>query len=40
MASLTADDGAVILQKLFRRPKEYLDFNPTSSSLACLPSWV
>lgn len=31
MASLTADDGAVILPKLFRRLKEYLDLKwPTS----------
>ncbi|WP_284433164.1 nuclease [Streptomyces sp. TUS-ST3] len=40
MASLTADDGAVILPKLFRRLKEYLDLNPTSPSLACLPSYL
>ncbi len=40
MASLTADDGAVILPKLFRRLKEYLDLNPTDSSLACLPSYL
>jgi endonuclease YncB( thermonuclease family) len=40
MASLTADDGAVILPKLFRRLKEYLDLNPTDPSLACLPSFL
>jgi endonuclease YncB( thermonuclease family) len=40
MASLTADDGAVILPKLFRRLKEYLDLNPTNPSLACFPSYL
>jgi len=40
MASLTADDGAVILPKLFRRLKEYLDLNPTDPSLTCFPSYL
>lgn len=40
MASLTAKDGAVILPKLFRRLKEYLDLHPTDPSLTCFPSYL
>ncbi|MEV0415837.1 nuclease [Streptomyces sp. NPDC050448] len=40
MDSLTADTGAVILPKLFRRLKDYLDVNPADPSLACLPAYL
>jgi endonuclease YncB( thermonuclease family) len=40
MTSITADDGAVILPKLFRRLKEYLDLHPTDPSLACFASYL
>ncbi|MFE1289426.1 thermonuclease family protein [Streptomyces sp. NPDC058751] len=40
MTSLTADDGAVVLPKLFRRLKEYLDLDPMDPSLACFPSYL
>ncbi|OEJ29894.1 hypothetical protein AR457_33505 [Streptomyces agglomeratus] len=41
MASITDDKtGAVILPKLFRRLKDYLDFMGTDSSLACFPAFL
>ncbi|WP_329386395.1 thermonuclease family protein [Streptomyces sp. NBC_01351] len=43
MSSLTAANGAVILPKLFRRLKEYLDLQPAHPpvvSLACLPTYL
>ncbi|MEU9037761.1 nuclease [Streptomyces sp. NPDC048352] len=42
MASLTADDGAVILPKLFRRLKDYLDLDLhlEGAPLACLPAFL
>ncbi|MCX5378718.1 nuclease [Streptomyces sp. NBC_00091] len=40
MTSLTADDGAVILPKLFRRLKDYLDLKPANNSLACFPAFL
>ncbi|UQX00861.1 nuclease [Streptomyces sp. RerS4] len=40
MASLTADDGAVILPKLFRRLKDYLDLGLEGAPLACLPAFL
>lgn len=40
MSSLTADDGAVILPKLFRRLKDYLQLNPADPSLTCFPAFL
>ncbi|WP_328618975.1 MULTISPECIES: thermonuclease family protein [unclassified Streptomyces] len=40
MDSLTAETGAVILPKLFRRLKDYLDLNPADPSLACFPAFL
>ncbi|WP_369244721.1 nuclease [Streptomyces sp. R41] len=40
MSSLTADDGAVILPKLFRRLKDYLELNPADSSVTCFPAFL
>ncbi|MFD7628082.1 nuclease [Streptomyces sp. NPDC059851] len=40
MSSLTARNGAVILPKLFRRLKDYLDLNPEDPSLACFPAFL
>ncbi|MCX5196907.1 thermonuclease family protein [Streptomyces sp. NBC_00249] len=40
LTSLTADDGAVILPKLFRRLKDYLDLNPTDPSLSCFRAYL
>ncbi|MFJ3877917.1 nuclease [Streptomyces sp. NPDC090077] len=40
LASLTADDGAVILPKLFRRLKDYLDLEPRNPSLACFRAYL
>ncbi|MGX1886959.1 nuclease [Streptomyces sp. NPDC055287] len=41
MTSLTDDTtGAVILPKLFRRLKDYLDFKGTDSSLACFRAFL
>ncbi|MFJ8161227.1 nuclease [Streptomyces sp. NPDC096136] len=40
LQSLTADDGAVILPKLFRRLKDYLDLNPSDPSLSCFRAYL
>ncbi len=40
LTSLTADDGAVILPKLFRRLKDYLDLNPRDPSLSCFRAYL
>ncbi|MCX5608308.1 MULTISPECIES: thermonuclease family protein [unclassified Streptomyces] len=40
MPSITAADGAVILPKLFRRLKEYLDLKPYEPLLNCFPSYL
>ncbi|MGE7386595.1 thermonuclease family protein [Streptomyces sp. NPDC004126] len=40
LPSLTVDDGAVILPKLFRRLKDYFDFNPADTSLACFRAYL
>lgn len=40
MTSLTADDGAVILPKLFRRLKDYLELDPADPSLTCFPAFL
>ncbi|MDT0317157.1 nuclease [Streptomyces millisiae] len=40
MPSLTADDGAVILPKLFRRLKDYFDLNPANPPLDCFPAFL
>ncbi|MGK5545959.1 nuclease [Streptomyces sp. URMC 127] len=41
MSSLTDDDhGAVILPKLFRRLKDYLELNPADPSVACFPAFL
>ncbi|MFF1343759.1 thermonuclease family protein [Streptomyces sp. NPDC058290] len=40
LSSLTADNGAVILPKLFRRLKDYLDLNLTDPSLAGFPAYL
>ncbi|MFF7725556.1 nuclease [Streptomyces sp. NPDC008001] len=40
MSSLTADGGAVILPKLFRRLKDYLELNPADPSVACFPAFL
>ncbi|MEU8432945.1 nuclease [Streptomyces sp. NPDC029216] len=38
--SLTTDDGAVILPKLFRRLKDYLDLNRPDPSLSCFRAYL
>lgn len=40
LPSLTADDGAVILPKLFRRLKDYLDLDPSDPSLSCFRAYL
>ncbi|RKT04359.1 hypothetical protein BX286_2308 [Streptomyces sp. 3211.6] len=40
LQSLTADDGAVILPKLFRRLKDYLDLSPSDPSLSCFRAYL
>ncbi|MFJ3201529.1 nuclease [Streptomyces sp. NPDC086989] len=40
MSSLTAEDGAVILPKLFRRLKDYLELNPADPSVSCFPAFL
>ncbi|MDK9501457.1 nuclease [Streptomyces katrae] len=40
MDSITAKDGAVILPKLFRRLKDYLDLKMPGAPLACLPAYL
>ncbi len=40
MSSITAANGAVLLPKLFRRLKEYLDLNPAEPLLTCFPSYL
>ncbi|MFF5702828.1 nuclease [Streptomyces sp. NPDC012794] len=40
MESITADNGAVILPKLFRRLKDYLDLDLEGPPLACLPAFL
>ncbi|KUJ64062.1 hypothetical protein ACZ90_62360 [Streptomyces albus subsp. albus] len=40
MSSLTADNGAIILPKLFRRLKDYLDLDPADPSVACFPAFL
>lgn len=40
LQSLTADKGAVILPKLFRRLKDYLDLNPSDPSLSCFRAYL
>ncbi|MFH7598130.1 nuclease [Streptomyces racemochromogenes] len=41
LSSLTDDaTGAVILPKLFRRLKDYLDLNPSNASLACFRAYL
>ncbi|MFF4366063.1 nuclease [Streptomyces sp. NPDC001594] len=38
--SLTAPNGAVILPKLFRRLKDYLDLSPSDPSLSCFRAYL
>ncbi|GAA0276240.1 nuclease [Streptomyces polychromogenes] len=38
--SLTTANGAVILPKLFRRLKDYLDLNPSDPSLSCFRAYL
>ncbi|MFG2980278.1 thermonuclease family protein [Streptomyces sp. NPDC048258] len=40
MSSITAANGAVMLPKLFRRLKEYLDLKPSEPLLNCFPSYL
>ncbi|MET8755982.1 nuclease [Streptomyces sp. NPDC004667] len=40
MSSLTADTGAVILPKLFRRLKDYLDLAPAAPTLGCFRAYL
>ncbi|MEU9148303.1 thermonuclease family protein [Streptomyces sp. NPDC048349] len=40
MSSITAANGAVILPKLFRRLKEYLDLKPSEPLLNCFPTYL
>ncbi|RSS47427.1 nuclease [Streptomyces sp. WAC07061] len=40
LSSLTGDQGAVILPKLFRRLKDYLDLEPGNPSLACFRAYL
>ncbi len=40
MSSLTADNGAVILPKLFRRLKDYLDLAPAAPALSCFRAFL
>ncbi|MEW2136314.1 nuclease [Streptomyces sp. NPDC005409] len=40
MCAITADAGAVILPKLFRRLKDYLDYDPANQSLAWFPAFL
>ncbi|WP_405980979.1 nuclease [Streptomyces sp. NBC_00158] len=40
LRSLTDDNGAVILPKLFRRLKDYLDLEPRNPSLACFRAYL
>ncbi|MGW4684119.1 nuclease [Streptomyces sp. NPDC004244] len=40
MSSLTAYNGAVILPKLFRRLKDYLELKPADPSLTCFPAFL
>ncbi|MFD0358674.1 nuclease [Streptomyces sp. NPDC127110] len=40
LSSLTDEEGAVILPKLFRRLKDYLDLTPGNPSLACFRAYL
>ncbi|MEU9720904.1 thermonuclease family protein [Streptomyces sp. NPDC047976] len=40
LSSLTGDKGAVVLPKLFRRLKDYLDLEPRNPSLACFRAYL